>query len=157
MEAIISHNSNPFNYSYVRDIVGYLAYFIFGETTKLAMAHFSKIDLTTKEGLVLELVANNPTASQVEIARKAGMKASLLVKILDDLSKRDLLIRRTSPTDRRQHHLHLTEAGENLRDQIQAAHMAGNDELFDAADFSAEERATLFKLLQKLTAHIEKI
>ena len=121
------------------------------------MAHFSEINLTTKQGIILEFVANNPTASQVEIGRKAGMKASLLVKILDDLAKRDLLIREPSPTDRRRHQLRLTTAGENLRDQIRAAHMAGNDELFDAAGFSADERETLVKLLQKLTAHIDKI
>lgn len=153
----ISNSQTQFNTSYIRDIVGYLAYFVFARTTKLAMAHFNQIDLTTKEGLVLELVATNPTASQVEIANKAGMKASLLVKILDDLSKRNLLVREPSPTDRRRHQLRLIPAGESLREQIRASHMAGNDELFEAADFSAEEQETLITLLKKLTAHIDKI
>ena len=147
--------AKQFNYSYMRNIVGYLAYFVFAKTTELATAHFDQIDLTTKEGMILELVANNPNASQAEIAKEAGIKPALLVKILDDLTDRELLIREKSPTDRRRHQLRLTASGENLRDEVQAAHMAGNDELFDAAGFSAEERDTLFKLLNKLTAHIQ--
>lgn len=139
----------------MRDIVGYLSYFVFAKTTELAMAHFKPINLTTKEGMILEFVANNPTASQVDIARQAGMKPALLVKILDDLTKRELLLREISPTDRRRHHLRLTPDGEALRERIRDAHMAGNNELFDAAGFSAEEQDTLFKLLQKLTAHIQ--
>ena len=154
--SVVTGKREPrFDYSYIRDIVGYLAYFVFAKTTELAMAHFAEIDLTTKEGLILELVANNPTASQVEIAREAGMKPSLLVKILDDLTARDLLLRELSPTDRRRHRLRLTAAGENLRDDIRAAHMAGNDELFDGAGFTAEERETLLRLLHKLIAHIQ--
>jgi DNA-binding MarR family transcriptional regulator len=133
-----------------------LAYFVFAKTTELAMVHFSQINLTTKEGLILEFVANNPSASQTDIARESGMKASLLVKILDDLTHRGLLVREPSPTDRRRHHLRLTEAGEALREQIQVSHLAGNNELFDAAGFSAEDQETLFKLLRKLTDHIQK-
>lgn len=152
---MIDNSANQFNYGYVREIVGYLAYFIFAKTTELAMVHFAKINLNTKEGLILELVANNPTASQTEIAREAGMKPALLVKILDDLTERDLLAREPSPTDRRRHQLRLTTAGESLRDQIRAAHMAGNNELFDAAGFSAAEQETLFKLLDKLATHIQ--
>lgn len=148
---------NNFNHSYVRDIVGYLSYFVFAKTTKLAMAHFDKLGLNTKEGLVLELVANNPAASQVEIAQKAGMKPPLLVKILDDLTKQGLLRREPSPTDRRRHQLRLTESGDALRGDVKEAHMAGNDELFDAAGFTHEERQQLFALLQKLTNHIDKI
>ncbi len=120
------------------------------------MAHFSEIDLTTKEGLVLEFVANNPDASQKEIAVAAGMKPSFLVKILDSLTARGLLVRQPSPNDRRRQNLRLTAAGESLRDQIYACHMAGNDEFFEEAGFSAEERETLFRLLQKLTAHLQK-
>lgn len=153
----MSTSTNNFNHSYVRDIVGYLSYFVFAKTTKLAMAHFDKLGLNTKEGLVLELVANNPTASQADIARKAGMKPPLLVKILDDLTTQGYLLREPSPTDRRRHQLRLTAAGEALRGEVKDAHMAGNDELFDAASFSAEERAQLFALLKKLTGHIEQI
>lgn len=120
------------------------------------MSHFSEINLTTKEGLVLEFVAKNPTASQKEIAEAAGMKPSFLVKILDSLTERGLVVREPDPNDRRRHHLRLTNDGESLRGQIRACHMAGNEELFEQAGFSAAEIETLFKLLQKLTSHLQK-
>ena len=148
--------TKKFEYSYIRDILGYLAYLIFAKTTDLAMVHFSKLNLTTKEGLVLELVANNPSASQTEIAREARMKTPLLVKILDDLTKKGFLTREISKEDRRRHHMRLTEAGEALRDQIRECHMVGNVELLGDAGFSAEETETLLRLLRKLTDHIQK-
>ena len=140
----------------MQDVVGYLAYFVFAKTTKLAMAHFSTIELTTKEGMIIEFVAKNAGASQAEIARQAGIKPPLLVKILDDLTQKGLLIRVPSPTDRRRHHLRLTDEGEQLRAQIRAFHLAGNDGVFDSAEFSAEERQQLLTLLQKLVKPIQQ-
>lgn len=139
----------------MQDVVGYLSYLVFAETTKLAMAHFSEIDLNTKEGMIIEFVANNPSASQATIAREAGMKPPILVKLLDDLTEKGLLQREPSATDRRRHHLRLTEVGEQLREQIYASHMAGNSELFEAAEFSAEETEALLNLLGKLTKPIQ--
>ena len=144
-----------FDYSYMQDVIGYLSFLVFAETTKLATAHFSQISLTTKEGMIVEFVANNPTASQVDIAREAGMKPPILVKILDDLTKKGVLVREPSTTDRRRRQLRLTDVGEQLRDQIRASHLAGNQELFEAADFSAEDREALLMLLHKLVKPIQ--
>ena len=154
--AIQTKETAPFEYSYARNIVGYLSYLVFARTTKLAMAHFAAIGLTTKEGLVLEFVANNPQASQKDIAFAAGMKPSFLVKILDNLTARGLLRRVPDPNDRRRHHLRLTPAGAALRDEIRACHLAGNDELFAQANFSAADQEALLGLMQKLTAHIQE-
>ncbi|MEM7110944.1 MAG: MarR family transcriptional regulator [Chloroflexota bacterium] len=151
----IKNKPTSFNYSYMRDIIGYLSFLVFARTTKLATAHFAKIGLTTKEGMIIEFVANNPTASQADIAREAGMKAPLLVKILDDLTQKGLLLREPSPTDRRRHQLRLTEAGEAMREQIRASHLAGNTELFAGAGLSEEEIETLFKAMHKLADHIQ--
>lgn len=147
--------SLPFNYSYTREIVGYQAYLLFARTTDLAMHHFAKLGLTTKEGLILEFVANNPHASQIEIARKAGMKGPYLVKILDNLTQRGLLVREPSPVDRRRHRLRLTEAGDALREEIRSCHLAGNRELFAEAGVSDDEASTLLTLLNKITHHIQ--
>ncbi|MEM8860333.1 MAG: MarR family transcriptional regulator, partial [Chloroflexota bacterium] len=150
------NTSTKFNYSYARSIVGYLAYFVFARTTKLAMGHFSELDLTTKEGLVLEFVSKNPDASQKDIAQAAGMKPSFLVKILDNLTARELLLRKPDRNDRRRQNLALTPAGEELLGQIHACHMAGNDEIFAEAGLTDDEIDTLFHLLKKLTAHLQK-
>ncbi|MEM9777803.1 MAG: MarR family transcriptional regulator [Chloroflexota bacterium] len=150
------NTSTKFNYSYAHSIVGYLAYFVFARTTKLAMGHFSELDLTTKEGLVLEFVSKNPEASQKDIAQAAGMKPSFLVKILDNLTARGLLLRKNDPNDRRRQNLALTPAGEELLEQIHACHMAGNDEIFAEAGLTDDEIDTLFHLLKKLTAHLQK-
>ena len=151
----IQNTEGSFSYGYMQEVVGYLAFLLSAETTKLAAAHFSTINLTTKQGIIIEFVAKNPTASQANIAHAAGMKPPLLVKILDDLTQKGLLVREPSPTDRRRHQLRLTEAGEQQRTQIRACHMAGNNELLEAAGFSSEETETLLRLLHKLTKPIQ--
>ena len=117
----------------------------------LATAHFAEIGFaSTKEGTVLEFVANNPTASQKEIADETGTNPSILVSVLDDLTARGLLVRERSTVDRRRYHVRLTEAGEGLRERIRKCHFAGNEEMLAEAGFSSEEAQTLVTLLDKL-------
>lgn len=85
----------------------------------------------------------------------SDMKTPLLVKILDDLTAKGLLVRVRSDVDRRRHYMRLTDAGSALRSQIRECHFAGNTELFRDAGFSVEETTMLLTLLRKLANHIQ--
>ncbi|MEM7346693.1 MAG: MarR family transcriptional regulator [Chloroflexota bacterium] len=139
------------NYSYLPDLVGHLSSLLFVRATDIALKHLAELNLTTKEFVTLEFVANNPQASQTIIARETGTKPTLLVKILDDLTQRGLLIREQLPHNRRRHQVRLTDAGEQLRDRIRELAFAADEELLEAASFSAEEKQALLELLRKLT------
>lgn len=123
---------------------------MFVKATDLGMPHLAKIGLTTKESTIIEFVGNNPEASQKEIARETGTKQSLLVTILDSLTKRNLLVRERSAVDRRRQHVRLTDKGEALRDAIKELQHASNEDLIDAAGLTAEEVQTLAYLMQKV-------
>ncbi len=147
------NKTSDYDYSYFRDVIGHLAVLVFVKATDLGLAHLAELDLTPKEAITLEFVANNPQASQKEIGRETGTKQSLLVKILDRLTARGLLQRERSTVDRRRQHVRLTSDGEALRGQIRELIDAANRELLDEVEISAEEEKTLVTLMQKLINH----
>ena len=150
-------NSSPnLNYSYLPEIIGHLSSLVFVRATDIAMAHLSELGLTTKEFVTLEFIGNNSEASQSEIAEATGTKPQLLVKILDDLTKRGLLKRERSETDRRRQHVRLTAKGEQLRDRIRELAFAADQALLDEAAITPKEKETLLRLMQKLANREQK-
>lgn len=123
---------------------------MFVKATDIGIIHLAKIGLTTKESTILEFIANNPAASQKEIARETGTKQSLLVNILDSLTERELLVRERSKSDRRRQHVRLTKSGEALRERIDELQHISNDELIAEAGLEAEEVETLITLMRKV-------
>ena len=150
-------NSSPnLNYSYLPEIIGHLSSLVFVRATDIAMAHLSELGLTTKEFVTLEFIGNNSEASQSEIAEATGTKPQLLVKILDDLTKRGLLKRERSETDRRRQHVRLTAKGEQLRGRIRELAFAADQALLDEAAITPKEKETLLRLMQKLANREQK-
>ena len=141
---------SAYDYSFLRDVIGHLAVLVFVKASDLGVKHLAELDLTPKEATTLEFIANNPTASQKEIAQQTGTKQSLLVKILDKLTQRGLLLRERSTVDRRRQYVRLTPKGEALRGRIHELIDAANRELLDDVGISAEEEQTLITLMQKL-------
>ncbi len=138
------------DYSYLPNIVGHLSSLVFIRATDIAIEHLAEIGLTTKEFVTLEIIAKNPAVSQRSIAEAVGTKPPLLVKILDDLTKRGLIVRERSTIDRRLQHVRLTAEGELLREQIQELAFAADAELIEEAGLTLSEKETLLKLMQKL-------
>lgn len=142
----------PLNYSYLRDIVGHLTALVFVRATDIANQQLSELNLTTKEFVTLEFIANNPHASQKQIAEETGTKPTLLIKILDDLTTRGLLQRVDAPEDRRRKNVRLTAAGQALRARIRELALLADEELLAEANISADEKALLVTLLRKLAS-----
>ena len=75
-------------------------------------------DLARREGLedlrdclVLSVIADGESRSQLEIARVLGIDKTTLVAILDRLMAKELIVRAQSPTDRRVRIPTITEEG----------------------------------------------
>lgn len=90
----------------------------------------------------------NGGVSQQELETALLIDANSVVLLLNELEAAGLSIRRRDPNDRRRHLVDLTPAGrvavdraEKARESLEAAILA---------DFSAEERATLKKLLRRV-------
>ncbi|MBY5761531.1 MarR family transcriptional regulator [Rhizobium leguminosarum] len=67
--------------------------------------------LTQKQLAVMELVAGNPGASQIDLANTLGTDRATMMALVNRLAARDLIERRPSAADRRRQELHLTKAG----------------------------------------------
>ncbi|MFT5194665.1 MAG: DNA-binding MarR family transcriptional regulator [Cellvibrionaceae bacterium] len=144
-------NQATINFSYLPDIVGHLSGLLHVRATQIALETMAPLGLTTKEFIALELMSNNPDLSQKEIAETIGTTGPMMVHVLDALSKRGLVGRVRSETDRRKQHIRLTPAGEGLLAEIKIYALEADRILLEAAGISADEKEALLKLLRKLT------
>ena len=97
---------------------------------------------------MLQAIDNNPGLSQSALAVAMAVDRSSIVKVVDRLEERGLIVRDTSPTDRRRYRLQLTATGARALRRIQDAVMR-QDRVFSAR-LDDTERATLIDLLTRL-------
>jgi MarR family transcriptional regulator for hemolysin len=89
---------------------------------------------------------------QVTVAQACGLESPSLVRLLDQLSKANLVQRTEDPTDRRAKALSLTDEGRALANSIEAELIRLRREVFadiDPADLEATQR--VFKAIASAT------
>jgi DNA-binding MarR family transcriptional regulator len=107
-----------------------------------------ELDLTTTQYGILYVLSRHPGADQISLARLLGLDRSTTGMVVGRLEERQLLRRAIDPADKRKRLLELTPAGEKLLARAQPVVRRAQERLF--APFSAEERETLVKLLDRL-------
>jgi len=111
-------------------------------------AHLSDDGISPGQLGVLLMVDANPGLNQTGVGRALGIDRSTLVAIIDALEEKGVLKRTPSPSDRRSHALRLTAKGAAFLKRVMPRLTAHEDEL--ASKLSAQERATLIALLEKV-------
>lgn len=71
-------------------------------------------ELTMWEYVVLVSIADEPGLSQNDLARKSRRDPTRLIRHLDELAERGLIVRDVDPTDRRRRVVSLTDSGSAL-------------------------------------------
>lgn len=118
-----------------------------------AFKHFANA-VTAAEGItpglygMLQVIANNPGLSQSALASTMDVDRSSIVKVVNQLEEKGLIVRDASPTDRRRYRLHMTTPGVRALKRIQHAVMHQDREF--SARLDDTERATLIDLLKRL-------
>lgn len=97
---------------------------------------------------VLVVIEANPDLKQSDLARATHLDRSTVVTVIDNLEKRGLVERRIALHDRRSNAIRLTEAGVTLLKKLKRQVAAHEKRLIQ--NFSAEERETFIRLLQKV-------
>jgi DNA-binding MarR family transcriptional regulator len=82
--------------------------------------------------IVLTALAEQPVRTQAALAQAINADKSRIIGVLDDLQQRGLIKRRPDAADRRVHLLSLTPAGDRLRQSVQAAIRASEEEVLAA-------------------------
>ncbi|HNT40156.1 MAG TPA: MarR family transcriptional regulator [Rubrivivax sp.] len=97
---------------------------------------------------MLQVIAANPGLAQSRLAEAMEVDRSTIVKVVDQLEARGLIVREPSPSDKRSYGLRLTKNGEAELPRFQRLMKAHEDEF--AAPLSAAERRQLIALLARL-------
>lgn len=97
---------------------------------------------------VLVIIESNPDLKQSELARATHLDRSTVVTVIDNLERRGLVERRVALHDRRSNAIRLTEAGGALLKKLKRQVTAHEKRLME--NFSAEERESFIRLLQKV-------
>jgi MarR family transcriptional regulator, organic hydroperoxide resistance regulator len=134
--------------------IGYLI----RETSRLILARLNVLlaphEVTLGQYFVLRELWRHEGLTQRELSERIAIQEQSTVATIDAMEKRDLVVRVRSTSDRRKIHIHLTERGRGLRDQLlgHAAHV------IDGAtnDFTAAELESLRSLLRKLRENLER-
>lgn len=145
------------NYSYLTGLIGHMSGLSHLRATQLFTEELSGLELTPKQVIALEFIANNRTVSQKEIAAHIGTTPTVMVGILDALSKRGLVERVRSAEDRRRHTVAVTTAGHKTLPKIETAAKAVESRLLAESNLTATEWDQLVLLMQKLTDREEKL
>ncbi|HSI64453.1 MAG TPA: MarR family transcriptional regulator [Candidatus Saccharimonadia bacterium] len=106
------------------------------------------LGITPPHAGILRMIATIPECSQQQLAERLGILPSRMVLLIDELAEKGLVERRRSVSDRRNYELHLTKTGKQTLDKMQR--LAGEHEADLLAALTADERATLTKLCQKV-------
>lgn len=108
-------------------------------------------DITPLQFALLSALQQSPhDVDQVTLAQRTALDTSTAASVLDRMQAKGWIERRLDPSDRRRRVLHLTPAGaKHLARALPAVQKAQAAML---APLSADERATLVGLLQKLSA-----
>ncbi len=82
--------------------------------------------------IVLTALAEQPVRTQAALAQAINADKSRIIGVLDDLQRRGLIKRQPDAADRRVHLLSLTPAGDRLRQSVEAAIRASEEEMLAA-------------------------
>lgn len=98
-----------------------------------------RYQLNTTEFAVLELIYNKGAQPIQRIGEKVLIASSSITYVVDKLEKKELIVRKPCPKDRRITHAFITEKGTELMKEIFPEHKQAINEIFAGLDTSEKE------------------
>jgi DNA-binding MarR family transcriptional regulator len=117
---------------------------------RIATAYEALFGLTIPEWRLIAVIAEAETITQAQIGERTRMDKVTVSRAAIALTNRGLLTRSPNATDRRSHHLSLTEAGQRLYAEVAPKALDLEGRMF--ARFSADELAQFTTMLQRIDA-----
>jgi DNA-binding MarR family transcriptional regulator len=112
-----------------------------------------RLGMNLRHFVTLSYLRDHPSAPQQDLGDALCIDASNLVLLLNEIENAGLAERRRDPSDRRRHLVRLTPAGEQALVAAEQAQEGIEEEILHT--LSAEERATLRRLLARALADVE--
>ncbi|WP_241657822.1 MarR family transcriptional regulator [Anaerobacillus alkaliphilus] len=108
-------------------------------------------DLNPTEFAVLELLFHKGDQPIQQIGKKVLLSSGSITYVVDKLEKKQLLVRKSCPKDRRVTYAVISDKGRNFMEEIFPKHKQAIDEIFNG--LSVDEKSQLIDLLKKLGFH----
>jgi MarR family 2-MHQ and catechol resistance regulon transcriptional repressor len=105
-------------------------------------------ELNPTEFAVLELLYHKGEQPIQQIGKKVLLASGSITYVVDKLEKKDYLIRKPCPNDRRVTYAKITDSGKKLMDHIFPQHEKAIQEIFSV--LSIDEKNIMIDLLKKL-------
>ncbi|WP_027381231.1 MarR family winged helix-turn-helix transcriptional regulator [Chryseobacterium daeguense] len=106
------------------------------------------LNVTIDQGLILNIIQNNPTISQQEIARRAFKDHASVTRIIESMVEKNILKREFHTEDRRRFQLTITDFGIEILTNINPIVTVNrNQALYGITE---EEIETVKKVLQRI-------
>lgn len=114
----------------------------------LFLQETAEYGLTPVQYAALQTVSNTPDVDQRTLARSIGHDTTTIGGVIDRLEARGLLIRKTTPDDRRVRLLAITDEGKALLDAVAPSVLRAQARIL--APLPAREREEFMRMLRKL-------
>lgn len=111
-------------------------------------SNLNEYDLSFPQMDMLATLHFNGKLNQQELAEKLVVTKGNVCGLVDRLTEKELVERKSCPDDRRINHVFITEKGKDLISNVMPNHHQLLNDL--SSSLSEEEKELLFKLLQKL-------
>ena len=137
----------------LRNLVGYQMKRAFMVIQADLLKTLKPFDLRMLTYTALVLIVDNPGMRQSQLADAMEIERPNLVVIIDELERRELIVRDRVPTDRRAYALKATLAGRQLYEKAVSAVNAHEDALLKSVDEEMlANMLTAMKLIEKTQA-----
>ncbi|VEF47571.1 MarR family transcriptional regulator [Bacillus freudenreichii] len=123
--------------------------------TKRVEEDIKSYGLNTTEFAVLELLYHKGDQPIQKIGEKILLASSSITYVVDKLEKKNLIIRKPCPKDRRVTYAVITEKGQEFMSEVFPKHKEALQEIF--AGLEVEEKEQLIRQLKRLGMYAEEI
>ncbi|MGH1365991.1 MAG: MarR family winged helix-turn-helix transcriptional regulator [Calditrichia bacterium] len=111
-----------------------------------------ELGITTNHWAILQQLDETDGLSQIELAKILEKDRPNVTRILDVMQKKQLVIRKADPNDRRKYLIYLTDKGKEIKAQIEPLSIAVREEAFE--HISGADLKKLRKLMIQITNNL---
>lgn len=112
------------------------------------------LGITNTQYGILFVLKNRPGIDQISVAKLLGLDRSTAGMVLGKLEEAGLVERTLGVSDRRRRTLHLTRAGAHMLERLKTPARRAQSRVLEP--FSADERKTFLKLLERLAGTLNE-
>ena len=117
-----------------------------------AMLRQHNIDLTPEQFLLIDLLWNQGSMSQLEIADQMQKDKNSITKLVDAIERKGYVVRQQNPSDRRSNTIVLTELGNSLKDNAKTKGISILNTMLEG--ISEQELNSFLETLDKLCSNM---